>query len=209
MISISDNTAANLLIDAVGRGAVQASLKPAGMADPALDTPFLTTRELFILKLRDWPALADRYLHATRAGRLALLTGSVDHDLLPGRAAIASWPTPRDIDSLEWFASPDDICRAFASLQGLSRRPGLSDISKVLQINNGGLALDRSRWRTTWFKGGDENGVLTLSYLATTRGGRSYVVSVLAQDPRADIDETTAIPAMQSAIQGAFTLAAR
>jgi beta-lactamase class A len=43
MISSSDNTAADLLITLAGRPAVEAAAAAAGMADPALDTPFLTT----------------------------------------------------------------------------------------------------------------------------------------------------------------------
>ena len=31
-------------------------------------------------------------------------------------AAAAEWTTPRDISSLEWFASANDICRVYASL---------------------------------------------------------------------------------------------
>ena len=67
MISISDNTAANMLISLLGRAAVEAALTTTGMADPALDRPFLTTRELFILKLDQWPALANRYIAANEA----------------------------------------------------------------------------------------------------------------------------------------------
>ena len=78
MISISDNTAANMLIRLLGRPAVKAATRSAGMADPALDVPFLTTRELFVLKLDDWPRLAGRYLALSPAGRLALLTGTAE-----------------------------------------------------------------------------------------------------------------------------------
>ncbi len=46
MISISDNTAANMLINLLGRSAVEAALSTTGMADPVLDRPFLTTRGL-------------------------------------------------------------------------------------------------------------------------------------------------------------------
>jgi hypothetical protein len=41
-----------------------------------VDTPFLPTRELFVLKLDDWPSLANRYLALNSAGRLAFLTGT-------------------------------------------------------------------------------------------------------------------------------------
>jgi beta-lactamase class A len=59
MISISDNTAADMLIHLVGRPAVQAQDRQwSGYA--GLNVPFLTTRELFLLKIH--PALASRYL---------------------------------------------------------------------------------------------------------------------------------------------------
>jgi len=209
MISISDNTAANMLINLVGRPAVETALTTTGMADPALDRPFLTTRELFILKLDQWPALANRFIAADDAGRRALLASTVDRAPLPGVAAAQAWTTPRDINSLEWFASADDICRAYTALAALARQPGLSPIGQVLSLNDGGLALDPAQWKTTWFKGGSEPGVLTLAYLATTRTGQSYVVTVLAENPAQPINEARAAPVLLAAIKGAFTLAAR
>ena len=77
MISISDNTAANMLIYLVGRPAVEAALTTTGMADPARDRPFLT-RELFILKLDQWPTLAEHYVAADRGGGRALLATVID-----------------------------------------------------------------------------------------------------------------------------------
>jgi hypothetical protein len=208
MISVSDNTATDMLIDLVGRSAVEAALTATGMASPALDRPFLTTREIFVLKLDQWPALAERYNAADEPHRRALLAGTVDRAPLPPVAAAGAWTTPRDINSLEYFASASDICRAYTSLAALARRPGLSPIGQVISLNDDGLQLDPAQWKTTWFKGGSEPGVLTLAYLATTRTGRSYVVTVLAENPSQPIDETTAIPVILSAIKGAFTLAA-
>ena len=208
MISVSDNTATDMLISLVGRSAVEAALTATGMASPALDRPFLTTREIFILKLDQWPALAERYNAADEPHRRALLAGTVDRAALPPVAAAGAWTTPRDVNSLEYFASASDICHAYTSLAALARRPGLSPIGQVISLNDDGLQLDPAQWKTTWFKGGSEPGVLTLAYLATTRTGRSYVVTVLAENPSQPIDETTAIPVILSAIKGAFTLAA-
>jgi Beta-lactamase enzyme family/ORF 12 gene product N-terminal len=209
MISISDNTAADMLINLLGRAAVEAALTTTGMASPALDRPFLTTREIFILKLDQWPTLAKRYIAANEPNRRALLASSVDRAPLPAVAAAGAWTTPRNINSLEYFASASDICRAYTSLAALARRPGLSPIGQVLSLNDDGLQLDPGQWKATWFKGGSEPGVLTLAYLATTRTGQSYVVTVLAENPSQPINEATAIPAILSAIRAAFTLAAR
>jgi hypothetical protein len=209
MTSLSDNTATDMLINLVGRSVVEDALTTTGMANPALDRPLLTTREIFVLKLRQWPALAERYISANEPSRRTLLASTVDRAPLPAVAAAGSWIAPRDINSLEYFASAGDICRAYASLAALAARPGLAPIGQVLSLNDDSLALDPAQWKTTWFKGGSEPGVLTMAYLATTRTGHSYVVTVLAEDPSQPIDETIAVPVMLSAIKGAFTLAAR
>ena len=209
MTSLSDNTATDMLIHLLGRPAVQAALTRTGMADPALDRPFLTTREIFTLKLRHWPALAGRYLAAGPAGRRALLASTVDRAPLPAVAAAADWTAPRAVASLEYFASASDLCRLYASLAALARRPGLAPIGQLLSLNDDGLQLDPAQWRTTWFKGGSEPGVLTLAFMATTRTGHSYVVTVLAEDPTQPINQATAIPVILSAVNAAFTLAAR
>jgi len=207
MISISDNTAADLLITLLGRTAVEAAARESGIADPGRDVPFLTTRELFVLKLDDWPRLASRYLALGAAGRSALLAGTVDRVPLASLDP-APWTAPRDVDSLEWFASPTDICHVYASLAALARQPKLAPVASILQINNGDMNLDPSRWRSVWFKGGSEPGVLTLNYLATTSGGKSYLVSVLTEDPAAPLKETQAELTLISAVKGAFKLAA-
>jgi hypothetical protein len=207
MISISDNTAANMLIALLGRHAVEAATRATGMADPALDVPFLTTRELFVLKLDNWPKLAQRYLALDAAGRQAMLSGTVDRVPLSALPA-TPWTEPRDIGSLEWFASPTDICHVFASLATLAREPKLAPLAGILARNAGDMNLDPSRWRAVWFKGGSEPGVLTLNYLATTRTGQAYVASVLAADPSAPLAQDSAVLTLISAVKGALQLAA-
>jgi hypothetical protein len=209
MISLSDNTAADMLIDLVGRKNVEAAVKGSGAADPALDVPFLKTRELFALELADWPKLAQRYLALPASKRLGFLRGTVDPIPLGQlRKEASAWTSPRDVSSLGWFASPMDICHLFAHLASLARQPKLAPLSSLLQVNNGGLALDSRQWTSVWFKGGSEPGLLTLNYMATTTSGHSYVVSVLAENPSHTIGPT-ATRTLIGAIQGAFQLAAR
>ncbi len=206
MISLSDNTAADMLITLLGRGAVQAAAVSTGMTDPGRDVPFLTTRELFVLKLDDWPRLADRYLALDAAGRAALLSGTIDRVPLSSLNATL-WTAPRDIDSLEWFATPLDVSHVYASLAALAAKPGLAPVASILQINDGGLRLDPGQWPSVWFKGGSEPGVLTLNYLATTNAGKKYLVSVLTENPAAAIPDSSA-QTLLGAIKGAFQLAA-
>jgi len=209
MISLSDNTAADMLTGLVGRSAVEAALTATGMTSPALDRPFLTTREIFVLKLEQWPALAQRYVTASEPSRRALLASTVDRAPVPAAEEAGAWITPRDIDRLEYFASASDLCRVYASLATLARQPGLTPIGEVFSLNDDGLQLDPAQWERTWFKGGSEPGVLTLAFLATTRSGHSYVVTMQAEDTSQPIDQAEATPVILSAVRGAFTLAAR
>jgi beta-lactamase class A len=52
MISISDNTTTNHLIQTLDQRNVEEAIAAAGHSDPALNFPFLMTRELFLLKWR-------------------------------------------------------------------------------------------------------------------------------------------------------------
>ncbi len=199
MISISDNTAADLLIHAAGRRAVEQQVRRwSGPA--ARDTPFLTTRELFQLKGEPgYPQWARTYLSLHGKRRRAFLAATID----PAPTAnVRAWTEPRDIDSIEWFASAADICRAYA---GLARSPA-PQVSAAMSANDGGLGLDPDVWPAVWYKGGSEPGVLTVSFLARSARGRTYVVTALASDPREAIDERAALPELAALAKGAFAL---
>ena len=204
MISISDNTAANMLINLVGRPAVQAQDRQWS-DHAALNVPFLTTREAFILKLSQWPALANRYIAADQAGRQALLASTVDQAPLPATAAAQAFVTPRDIDAIEWFASPDDICRACAGLRQLAAQPRLAPLGSILSANDGGIGLDPAQWPTVWFKGGSEPGVATAGYLATNSKGQTFVVVVMLSDRAAALSPSTPT-GLLAIVRGAFEL---
>jgi beta-lactamase class A len=201
MISISDNTAADMLINLVGRSAAEAQVHQWSQG-ATLDNPFLTTRELFLLHYYDYPVLADSYLGIDRQKRAAYLSSSVDP--LP-LSQIQASNEPRDIDSLEWFASADDVCRAFSGLSDLSKKPGLSPVASALSINNGGIGLDSTTWPTVWFKGGSEPGVWTLGYLARDSQGRTFVITALASDPSVRLDGASMFE-FQALIRSAFNL---
>ncbi len=201
MISISDNTAADMLIGLVGKPAVEQAMRSIGIADPERNIPFLTTKELFALKLSNYPVLAQQYLKLDQAGRTAFLASTVDK-ISMSSLNLKPWTTPRDQDTLEWFASPTDICRTYAALVNLAKNPKLAPIRMILSANNGGLNLPPATWPTEWFKGGSEIGVLTLNYLVTDKSGRTWVVSLMTENPNAPIPDSTT-PTLLAAIAGA------
>jgi hypothetical protein len=202
MISISDNTAADMLIGLVGRTAIEAQLR-RWTANASTNEPFLTTREMLLLHYG--PGLAERYLAAPRAERAAFLASTVD-PLSLATVATGYSTDPRYVEQIEWFVAPDDICRAFAGLQSLSTKPALAgSLSKVLSTEVGGIGLSPSKWPTVWFKGGSEPGVLTLGWLATTSGGQTFVVEAMVSNPDAAL-AANSITDLVAVAKGAFGL---
>lgn len=209
MISISDNTATDLLIDAMGREAVEEQItRTSAHAD--LNIPLITTKDLFRLKARDYPTFAQQYLALDPAERRAFLTEGAYAELgLPDLDSAADWTSARDIETIEWFASGEDLCAAYAVLQ---QSPD-GAVDGALSINDGGVGLPAEQWSSVWFKGGSEPGVLALAYLAQNSGGQSYVVTVTAADPEntSTMNDPAANVALTqellSLVQGGFALA--
>jgi len=189
MISVSDNTAADMLLKLVGRAAVEDQVR-AWSSHASLDIPFLTVNEVFALKYHNFPAMADHYLSLDTSHRAAYLATTVDK--VPASEE-QSASMPRDVNSIEWFASADDLCRAFVGLAKFQAEPGLNPIGTVLSTNNGGIALSTSTWPRVWFKGGSEPGVLTLGYLARDSRGQTFVVVVLTEDTSKPVQESAAV----------------
>ncbi len=207
MISSSDNTAADELSALVGRSAVEAQVRLTS-AHGRLDVPFLRTRELFQLKYDDYPSYADAYLALSPAARLAYLQTVIDRLPLSGvTATTAALASPRDVDTIEWLASPSDLCAQFARLYKDAGQASLGPVSAALSFNDGGIGLNRSTWPLVWFKGGSETGVLTLGYLARSAAGRVDVVVLELSDPRHAIPSSVALSAL-SLVHAAFGLAA-
>ncbi|WP_433193649.1 serine hydrolase [Nocardia sp. CA-107356] len=201
MISLSDNTATDHLIHRLGRDAVQHQLRLFGHRAPEANIPFLTTRAFFRFKASPDSALAQRYPDLPVHERRALLE-SLERQQLLDLPDI--WPAPREIDRIEWFASPIDICHAFVGLLRLDQ----PEIDHALSRNDAGLGLDTSRFPTVWYKGGSEPGVVTLHYLARTATDRTLAVSLLVSDPHEPLPTIALVVAAQSALRGAFELMA-
>ncbi|MPZ82027.1 MAG: hypothetical protein GEV28_17195 [Actinophytocola sp.] len=181
MISISDNTATDHLIHFLGRRDVSRQLSLSGNRADG-NVPFLTTRELFALKGFHYPALARPYLS---------LPPSLRHAVLPAansvpRDRIEPWTTARDVEEIEWFGAPSDMCRAFAGLQS---RHGAA-VDHALSISDGGIGLGGD-FPAVWYQGGAEPGVLTLNYLAHKADGRTLVSSVMLTDPDGTLTPST------------------
>ena len=198
MISVSDNTAADHLIHRLGRAAVEAQLSALGNHSVSRNEPFLTTREMFALKLAAPASLRDAFAAGDTALREKLLP-SVDI-LTPTLAQASGWTTPRQIDSIEWFASPADLARAISSLEAQSDEPGLAPLRQILAINPG-VQLDHATWSYVGYKGGSEPGVLSTTWYLERADGRRFVLSIVLNDPNRDISTLGEVSVAQAAIE--------
>jgi len=177
MISISDNTATDMLIGAVGRESVEMAVADMGHHDPALLRPFLTTRELFALALSDRDDLRTRWQKGDESERRAVLEDvkAVPFDLSPTDVGVQThWQ-----NDMEWFASASDIAAAHDQLSTRAKTDGV--ITEVL-TKNPGLAFDTTQWPTIAFKGGSNTGVLTGSWRAVRADGSVLTVVVMSAD---------------------------
>jgi hypothetical protein len=157
-------------------------MKDSGHADPAANDPFLSTRELFVLKGGDAAQLAA-YQAGDAAARGRIMAGL---DALPVtleqvNAAFAKGPTAIDV---EWFASPADLAQLFAHM----RKTADPEAFAIMAINPAAAPAIRERWDYIGYKGGSEPGVLNLTWLLIDKAGRDWVLALGWNNPEASLD---------------------
>jgi len=145
MISQSDNTATDHLLNIVGREAVEAL--------SSRNRPFLTTREAIVLKdpanrsiLRRWRRSDERRSLISALAALPLPAVSIFNE------------GPQAID-VEWFFSAHELCEAMDNVASLP----------LMSVNSG--LVDPDEWEKVAFKGGSEPGVENFTtYLVDQQG---------------------------------------
>lgn len=190
MISISDNSATDILLKALGRAKVEAMMPVLGIADPARNRPFLSTLDMFRLKGIGKGTLAARYLALDEAGRRRMLDGEIAR--LPGimvDPTAFKTGTPVMIDTLEWFESPADLVRVMDWLRRNTEGPGGADARAILSKNPGVTPEARSKWQWIGYKGGSEPGVMNMTLLLQAKSGAWYVVTASWNDSTRDVEQ--------------------
>lgn len=173
MISISDNSATDILISHLGRANIGNFLRLTGHSDPARALPLLSTLEAFALKMEDNRDLRQAYTSSSEAEQAALLANQKAR-LGLNSLSIANLATnPRHIDMIEWYAAPTDVNKLLLYLNQ-SQDPAIQSILAINPIIPPGDAL---RWRYLGGKGGSEPGVVSFAFIAKTQTGKTYVVS--------------------------------
>lgn len=178
MISVSDNTATDLLIRHLGRGRIE-EFAPNSR-------PVLTTREFFLLKSDGQADLRSRYREASATRRRQLLRelGQSEAELPPA-SLFAGSPVHPDI---EWFFTTEELARLIEDL----------DRVDILGVNPG--PVDPRAWREVGFKGGSEPGVMNLSLRLVAPSGTRYAISASTARSDARVDEQDFVSDLQSVL---------
>ncbi|NES20635.1 MAG: serine hydrolase [Symploca sp. SIO3E6] len=177
MISVSDNTATDLLINLVGRDLIE-SFAPR-------NRPFLTTREAFVLKNPQNQSLLESYRQGDEVSRREVIN------------QLPSYPLPNvDIFNadavavdVEWFFTTKELCELMATVADLP-----------LMSINPGIARPND-WSRIAFKGGSEPGVLNLTTFLEAKDGKTYCVAATWNNTVA-LDETRFTAIYMGAIAG-------
>ncbi len=184
MISVSDNGATDTLIHLLGREPIEARMRAAGHSDPSRNTPLLTTVEAFALKGNNFADLRPHFIKGDDAAQRKLIESNQSRLTLANVDGVSFTAGPRFIDSLEWFASPNDIARAMTDLRARRSKTALA----AMAINNGVGPAAGADWKYLGYKGGSENGVLAMSMLGERKSdGKWFVITASWNNPDANV----------------------
>ena len=195
MIALSDNTATDHLIALLGRDSVEQALETYGHAEPELNRPLLTTRELAQLKWQVDDGTRDRYIEADAAERRAILAELAGEPL---DVTLTDLATPVAPDAVAWFASADDVCTVLARLDQVAAGPGMEPVGTALGASSV-VRVDHDTWTRTAAKGGSEPGVLAFGWLLTRADGHTFAfaTTLLNSGP---IDQGAVTPVVEGAL---------
>ena len=188
MISVSDNSATDILLRELGREKVEAMLPVLGVKPNPRNRPYLSTLEMFKLKGIDGGALAERYLSLDEDGQRAMLNGEVAAaNIAKVDPHLFKDGKPILIDKLEWFFSPADLVHVMDWLRRNTEGPKGAEARAILS-KNPGVPLDKAKWPWIGFKGGSEPGVINLTLLLKSSDGGWYAVNGTWNDTAQEVE---------------------
>lgn len=204
MISISDNTATDLIMTAIGQDQLKATAQTIGMAERADGGPWPipTTRQLFQLGWQVPQEVRDRWQSAPdEAGRQAILDALPIHlKVDPLAVQEPVWP-----DGVEYFFTGAELCTVHARLQQQAGDPNSDSEAgaplRDILAENPGISPPAG---TTYqaFKGGSSPGSLTYTFYregAQGETGQGQVLIVQLRSPEL-IDQLRATTIVQAGL---------
>ena len=193
MISVSDNTATDHLHFLLGRESIERMLPLMGHAEPSLNRPLLSTREMVALRDRKagLPALAYRKLD--EAARRKFLAENF--------AAIPDYESI-DFDTAayqlaEWYGSPVEMSRALAWVHHHTTNGVPAASLRLVLTVDPKIKYDPKVWTFVGFKGGSEDQLLAGNWLLQHRNGGWYTFHVFWNSPTEQVKPEVLLKAIK------------
>lgn len=201
MISVSDNSATDILLATLGRARVEAVLPVIGWRDAARNRPLLSTLDMFRLKGLDHGAPGRRWPTLDETGRRALLARTDATALSAIDPLLFRDGRPVMVDTVEWFASPADLVRTMDWIRrNTAAGPG-AEARAILAANPGIAQATAARWAYLGYKGGSEPGVIAMTFLLQSKRGDWYALAVGWNDKDAPVEEGKLIALASRAVE--------
>ena len=188
MIERSDNGAADDLVVAVGREAIEHFARSNGADDPRL-SPLLLTRETFAIRYGTSDEEKARFAKGSRDQRLVLAR----------EASTRKWNPPvkpSAVGTVGWFAPLRGLCSVAAQLHRMAVNPKTAPVGRLLAANPGVRDTD-AEFSYIGYKGGSEPGLFNINFLLQRRrDGKWMYLGATVNDEEHLIDERRAMSIM-------------
>jgi hypothetical protein len=203
MISVSDNSATDHLIEHLGEERIINAMVAADHHDTHENSPFLSTIDMFTIKLLMTEEEVRQYLGGDALFRAERLSEFESWDAEEAIERAEGWELPRLIEEVEWFATSRDLCQIMAELRERAEEGHIDEVMDVMSVNQG-IVFDRDEWPLVAYKGGSEPGVLNLTWMVESVDGAWFVLTVTLNDRESGIDLIRALEIVTDAFQILF-----
>lgn len=189
MIKISDNTATDHLIHILGRSSVEEIVKKSGNRFYQKNMPFLLTNEMIKIKWACDQQVTKNYINAEEHDRREILEKVIKNIPLNAVGSNGlSIDEPTRIRDVEWFACVADLCEIMHQLKDKNS----SQIFKILSQNTPFVVTSpQGFWKYAGFKGGNEPGVYTSTYLLQDHSDQWYALALAWHDEEHNLNGDT------------------
>ncbi|MEZ5496758.1 MAG: serine hydrolase [Gammaproteobacteria bacterium] len=185
-LGLSDNTAADLLHEVIGRDFIELVISSLGLSNPEDLIPLLNISEQNHLFWSFPLATALDYVNGTEAFQQQFL----EDEIIPlGPFTTFLHNNYTIMVNGSWRATAMDICKTYAHLRDLPQGSSATLMTDVAMGSNAAFPNVRNYWDKVWYKGGDlvsgTNGmqVLTYSWMLENQGENPIVVVALSNSP--------------------------
>lgn len=187
MISKSDNTATDHLIEYLGRENIETSMSGSNSFLPD-NAPLLTTMDMFRLRTLSSDQV-DQYLNSDLTRKRNFLS-----DLKNGlrredvATKLQNWDQPKDIQKVEWYASTSDICTVTEIIKHQADFD--KNIFDILSSSVPFVWLENDpSFEYVGYKGGSEPGVMTMTFLVKTKKQEWACISMGINNQKQSLNE--------------------